>query len=252
MISKDIQQRIVSSKRVCVFTGAGVSAESGIPTFRDSGGLWENYRAEDLVTPEAFAQDPVVVWRWHAWLQELSFRAQPNAAHKTIAEMDRAFPDFLLITQNIDDLHERAGTRRMVKIHGDIMQMSCLDHGHMTHFKEPIGESSITGQDSLPKCPICGSMCRPDVVWFGELLPMEPLERARSFCADCDLFLIVGTSGVVSGGYGFAQTAKASGALIIEVNPEETALSHLADVTLRSPAAQIVPLLFTNNSYKNL
>lgn len=248
MISQELRDRIKSSKRVCVFTGAGVSAESGIPTFRNSGGLWENYRPEDLVTPEAFARDPVVVWRWHAWLQGVSFRAEPNAAHIAIAEMDRIFPEFLLITQNIDTLHERAGTKRMVKLHGDIMQTLCLEHGHVTHLTEPYDMDTITSRESLPRCQQCGGMARPNVVWFGENLPIEPPERGRRFSESCDLLLIVGTSGAVSGGYGFTQLAKFAKALIIEVNPEESALSCLADVTIRLPAAEIIPELFINNS----
>jgi NAD-dependent deacetylase len=240
----EIRKRIKSCERVCVFTGAGVSAESGIPTFRDAGGLWENYRAEDLVTPEAFARDPVLVWRWHVWLQGLSFNTKPNPAHIAIAEMDRTFPEFLLITQNIDDLHERAGTKRMVKLHGDIMQMSCLDCLRVIQLTEPLDASSFTSRDSLPKCPECGSACRPNVVWFGELLPIEPPEIGRRFSETCDLFLIVGTSGVVSGGYGFTQLARMAGAFIIEVNPEESALSYLADATIRKPAGEALADLF--------
>ncbi len=242
MLTDDIKRRIQSAQRVCVFTGAGVSAESGIPTFRDAGGLWENYRVEDLVTPEAFAHDPVLVWRWHIWLQGLSFAAQPNAAHETIASLDRACPDFLLITQNIDDLHERAGTRRMVKLHGDIMEIRCLRHDHINRVTAPM-DGDIT-PESLPKCPTCGSPARPNVVWFGELLPHEQMYASTAFAETCDLLLIVGTSGVVGGGYGFAELAKFARALIVEVNPQESALTHLADVSIRQPAAQALPQLF--------
>ena len=248
MISNEIHDRIQSSKRVCVFTGAGVSAESGIPTFRDPGGIWENYRPEDLVTPEAFSRDPALVWRWHAWLQGLSFNAQPNAAHVTIAEMDRTFPEFLLITQNIDDLHERAGATRMVKLHGDIMQTRCLNKGHILRLDSPLDPEKIQDRDSLPRCPECGARCRPDVVWFGEWLPSGPLESGILFSGTCDLLFIVGTSGAVSGGYGFAEFAKRAGALIIEVNPEESALSHYAEVVIREPAAEALPRIFSGKS----
>lgn len=243
-ISDEIRDRIKLSKRVCVFTGAGVSAESGIPTFRDSGGLWENYRAEDLVTPVAFARDPVLVWRWHIWLQNLSHNAEPNAGHKVIAAMDRHYPEFLVITQNIDDLHERAGTSRMVKLHGDIMETLCLKHGHVERVESPFAEDAVTNLESLPKCPKCGALSRPNVVWFGEFLPDGPIEAGKDFAATCDLFLIVGTSGVVSGGYGFTELAKAAGALIIEVNPEESELSYMVDLAVRLPAAEALPMIF--------
>lgn len=248
MLPETIAERVRTAKRVAVFTGAGVSAESGIPTFRDAGGLWENYRPEDLVTPQAFDRDPVTVWRWHAWLQELSFNSKPNAAHIAIAEMDRKYPEFLLITQNIDDLHERGGSRRMVKLHGDIMQTRCLScEHHVARVQQPIGKDAITDRKSIPVCSKCGSPCRPDVVWFGELLPMAPLEAARDFSADCDLFLIVGTSGTVSGGYGFTELAKSAGATIIEVNPDESALSRHVDFAVRLPATQGLPLIFAQN-----
>ncbi|MHB0997715.1 MAG: SIR2 family NAD-dependent protein deacylase [Armatimonadota bacterium] len=250
MIPEHIQHRIDTARKVCVFTGAGVSAESGIPTFRDSGGLWENYKLEDLVTPEAFARDPVAVWRWHAWLQGLSYSAQPNPAHKVIAAIDAVYPEFLLITQNIDDLHERAGTKRMVKLHGDIMEILCLDRGHLVRVDVPVDSESIVDRESLPRCPQCGGEARPNVVWFGEMLPVEPLYKAHDFSGDCDLFIIVGTSGAVSGGYGFTESAKYAGALIIEVNPEESALSHLADISIRLPAAEVMSQIFHN--YLNL
>ena len=241
MISDDVRDRIRGCRRVCVFTGAGVSAESGIPTFRDAGGLWENHRPEDLVTVEALERDPVTVWRWHVWLQNLCFNSKPNPAHEAIASLERAFPEFLCITQNIDDLHERAGTSRVAKLHGDVMEIRCLDRGHVTRLESPLDQGLITSRDDFPKCPTCGSVCRPNVVWFGELLPIEPLERARAFSERCDLFFIVGTSGVVSGGYGFTELAKYANALIIEVNPRPSALTHLADVSIRLPAAQALP-----------
>jgi NAD-dependent deacetylase len=248
VLPKEIRSRVEASTRVCVFTGAGISAESGIPTFRDAGGLWENYRPEDLVTAGAWERDPVVVWRWHAWLQGVSFAAQPNPAHVAIAEADARYPEFLVITQNIDTLHERAGTKRMVKLHGDIMQMSCLSQGHIVKLETPLEKNSITSRDTLPRCPECGGICRPNVVWFGELLPWEPLTEGQEFAAACDLFLIVGTSGVVSRGYGFTEMAKAAGALIIEVNPEPSELSRFAHLCMRLPAGKGVHEIFTKHS----
>ena len=246
LLPEDIQERVKQSKRVCVFTGAGVSAESGIPTFRDAGGLWENYRPEDLVTASAFSRDPVPVWRWHAWLQGVCHSAEPNPAHKAIAAMDAFYPEFLVITQNIDTLHERAGTKRMVKLHGDIMETRCLKKGHVVTLDQPFDKDSITSRGTLPKCPKCGEACRPNVVWFGELLPEKPLVTGREFAESCDLFLIVGTSGVVSGGYGFTELARYAGALILEVNPQESALTHLAHLSLRLPAAEALPRILSD------
>lgn len=244
LIAEEALERIGRCRRVCVFTGAGVSAESGIPTFRDSGGLWENYRLEDLVTPEAFDREPIAVWRWHAWLQGLCFDAQPNTAHEVLAKLDAKYPDYLLITQNIDDLHERAGTRRMVKIHGDIMETRCLGNGHITRAYSPYDKDAMISRETLPRCTECGGLARPNVVWFGEMLPIEPLNVAWEFSGICDLFVIVGTSGTVSGGYGFTELAKRAGALILEVNPQESALTHLADYFVKLPAAQALPEIF--------
>jgi NAD-dependent deacetylase len=240
---ESIKDRILEARRVCVFTGAGISAESGIPTFRDAGGLWENYKIEDLVTPEAFARNPVAVWRWHIWLQGLSFNAEPNAGHRALAAMDDFFPDYLLITQNIDDLHERGGTKRLVKIHGDVMEIKCLEKGHLTRVESALDQDSVT-LDNLPVCPKCWGRARPNVVWFGEMLPHEALMSATSFAEKCDLLLIVGTSGVVSGGYGFTELAKFAGAYIVEVNPLPSNLTHLADASIREPAALALPKLF--------
>ena len=244
MISREVQDRIRGAARVCVFTGAGVSAESGIPTFRDAGGLWENHRPEDLVTIQGFERDPVVVWRWHIWLQNLCHNSEPNPAHDVIARLDHASPEFLCITQNIDDLHERAGTNRIVKIHGDIMETRCLANGHVSRLDSALPEDLVKSADDFPACPKCGSPCRPNVVWFGEMLPIEPLERARRFASTCDLFVIVGTSGVVSGGYGFTEMAKHAGALILEVNPQPSELTYLTDASIRLPAAEALPQLF--------
>lgn len=161
-----------------------------------------------------------------------------------LARLDHASPEFLCITQNIDDLHERAGTNRIVKIHGDIMQTRCLAKDHVTQLTTALDEHSIRSSDDFPKCPKCGSPCRPNVVWFGEMLPVEPLDRARRFASRCDLFIIVGTSGVVSGGYGFTEMAKHNGAFILEINPRPSELTYLADLSIRLPAAEALPEMF--------
>ncbi|MHB1457995.1 MAG: SIR2 family NAD-dependent protein deacylase [Armatimonadota bacterium] len=244
MINDEIRERIDSAKSVCVFTGAGISAESGIPTFRDSGGLWETYKLEDLVTPEAFSRDPITVWRWHLWLRSLSCKAEPNEAHKIIAEMETTYPEFMVITQNVDDLHERAGSKQIAKIHGDIMQITCLSDGHLSRVDSKTIIDEVTDAKSLPVCSVCGGKTRPNVVWFGEMLPMEPLSKAYEAAGNCNLFIIVGTSGVVSGGYGFTEMAKKAGALIIEVNPEESTLSHFADICIRNSAVSAMSQIY--------
>jgi NAD-dependent deacetylase len=242
--SIDIPDLISSAKSICVFTGAGISAESGIPTFRDTGGLWENYEPEDFVTPEGYHRDPVVVWRWHMWLRSLSIDAAPNRAHTALAEIENETEDFLIITQNIDNLHERAGSKNISKLHGDIMQMVCAKNNHITNIEGDIDYKNIINKSDIPTCPICGSDARPNVVWFGEMLPTEPLSKAYDFAQKCKVFIIIGTSGVVSGGYGFTEMAKQGGAYVIEINPSESALSSLSDYIIREPATVGIEKLF--------
>ena len=157
------------ARRVCVFAGAGVSAESGVPTFRGAGGLWEQHRPEELATPAAFARDPHLVWRWYAWRQRLVAAAAPNAAHHTLARMERFYPSFLLVTQNVDDLHERAGSTRMVKPHGSLMQTRCPRCGIVAALARPIGEAEAEA-GVFPTCVSCQVLRHPNVVWFGETL----------------------------------------------------------------------------------
>lgn len=220
-----------AAQRVCVYAGAGVSAESGIPTFRGAGGLWESHRAEDLATPEAFARDPRLVWRWYAGRQRAVAAAQPNAAHRALAAMEAFYPGFLLVTQNVDDLHERAGSRRMVKLHGSVMETRCPRCGDVAPLAAPIAEEG----NALPTCDRCSCLRRPNVVWFGEMLDPGLLHRAREAAAACDLLLIVGTSGVVGGGYGLIELARAGGAWLLEINPDTSVFGP-------DPVAPITPL----------
>ena len=179
---------------VAVLTGAGISAESGIPTFRDAlTGLWENFRPEDLATPEAFEADPKLVWDWYAWRREKVREARPNAGHEALATLERRCRDrdvdFTLVTQNVDGLHRAAGSLRVIELHGNIRRVKCFDRHH------PV-ESWAEG-DAVPTCPTCGSLLRPDVVWFGEGLPSDALAGAIAAARTCDVFLCVGTSTVV-------------------------------------------------------
>lgn len=232
------------SLRLLVFAGAGLSAESGVPTFRDQGGLWEDHRVEDVATPEGFLADPVLVWRFYAERQQRQAEVEPNAGHLALARLEDIYREsgYLLVTQNIDDLSERAGSRAMVKIHGDLMAAWCTRCEWKDRLEEPVDPRTLA-VGSLPLCPRCGSLARPGVVWFGESLPRREMDAALSFSMQADAVLIVGTSGMVSGGYGLADNVAAMGGRVIEVNPQETYLSHLADVCIRETSAKALPEL---------
>ena len=225
---------------VAVLTGAGISAESGIPTFRDAlTGLWENFRPEELATPEAFVANPRLVWDWYAWRREKVAGAAPNAGHFALVEIENACRargvDFTLITQNVDGLHERAGTRRLVELHGNIRRVKCFDNGHAV--------KSWPDADGVPKCPHCGSLLRPDVVWFGESLPAEALVQAMAAARSCEVFLCVGTSTVVEPAASLPFLALDEGAKVIEVNPAPTPLTRRATVSIAGAAGTVLPHL---------
>ncbi|MBL0142143.1 MAG: NAD-dependent deacylase [Betaproteobacteria bacterium] len=225
---------------VAVLTGAGISAESGIPTFRDAlTGLWENFRPEELATPEAFEANPKRVWDWYAWRREKVREARPNAGHHALARLERRCRDhdvdFTLVTQNVDGLHREAGSLRVIELHGNIRRVKCFDRHHPAD-EWPEG-------DCVPKCPACGSLLRPDVVWFGEGLPPEALAAALAAARTCDVFLCVGTSTVVEPAASLPFMALEVGARVIEVNPQPTPLTRHVTVSLRGAAGEILPLL---------
>jgi NAD-dependent deacetylase len=222
---------------MAVLTGAGISAESGIPTFRHAQtGLWARFRPEELATPEAFARDPRLVWDWYEWRRELVAGAQPNAGHRALARMQACAPGFILITQNVDGLHQRAGVRGVVELHGNIHRNKCFAEGVV------VEERAATG-DRPPRCPRCGAPLRPDVVWFGESLPAEALARAEAAARDCDLFLSIGTSAAVYPAAQLPVFALASGATLVEVNKDPTPLTRLATFSLLGPAGELLPQL---------
>lgn len=227
--------------RVVVFTGAGVSQESGIPTFRDPGGLWESFRPEDLASPEAFAARPAVVWRWYRWRFERIRAARPNAAHEAIASWQDRFPSLLVVTQNVDRLHQRAGSRDVVELHGDIWTARCARCGEETEMERAI-ERGIERAEEPPRCE-CGGPMRPNVVWFGEGLPPAAWQRGFDAALHCDLLVVVGTSAQVYPAAGLIEIAARRGAGVIEVNREETGLSALATRVHRGAAAEILPHL---------
>jgi NAD-dependent deacetylase len=223
-----------------VLTGAGVSAESGIPTFRGSGGLWRRYRAMDLATPGAFRRDPRLVWEFYEWRREIIAGCQPNRAHQTIAAMEKSLPLFTLITQNIDGLHEHAGNRRVLSLHGDIWRVRCT----RCDFQRSDGRAPLP--EIPPLCPNCNGVLRPDVVWFGEPLPEDVLRAAWDACSEAKLILVVGTSALVQPAASLPLIARENGAFIVEINPDDTPLSAYAHATLRAPAGQILPKWWKN------
>lgn len=225
--------------RVLVITGAGISAESGIPTFRGAGGLWEKFDAARLATPEAFAEDPALVWHWYRERRAGVCRAEPNAAHRAVAEIERRARDFLLVTQNVDDLHERGGVspERLVHIHGEILVSRCTHCHQETRVKDDDPDAE------LPRCAACGALLRPGVVWFGELLPEMEVARVERFlkAGPCDLVLVIGTTAAFYYILDWAERAAGRHGWLAEINPEETPLSPLARLSLREPAAVALP-----------
>ena len=229
--------RLRGRPRITVITGAGVSAASGIPTFRGPGGLWRNFRPEELATPEAFARDPLLVWEWYAWRRELVARARPNRAHEVLAAWSRRYPGFALVTQNVDGLHERAGTENVTRFHGSLWRLSCWA-GCAASDRNGWEHTGSLGQ-LPPRCPHCGSLARPGVVWFGEAIPAEALVRADAALA-CDVCLAVGTSALVQPAAGLVVGAGDRGAFTVEINPDATAASARVDLVLAGPAEVVL------------
>jgi NAD-dependent deacetylase len=225
------------ARRVTVLTGSGVSAESGVPTFRDAQtGLWARYEPQELATPEAFERDPRLVWEWYQWRRELVRQAEPNPGHRALVELERRVPTFSLATQNVDGLHRRAGSENVLELHGNIMRSKCSVEG--------VEAEPRTGDESVPPlCPGCGAFLRPDVVWFGEALPEDVFAAASEAARNCDVFLSVGTSSLVYPAASLPSEAARSGAILVEVNPDDTPLTPHADYALRGRAGEVLPVL---------
>jgi NAD-dependent deacetylase len=241
-ISKELCERFRTAGRAVVFSGAGVSKESGLDTFRGAGGLWERMRPEELATPQAFRRDPGKVWRWYGWRWETASKAEPNPAHRALVEWEDVFPECLMVTQNVDGLHRRAGTRNLLEVHGTILQARCERCGRTRDMGEALAES----RDEPPVCSCGGSKTgkyRPAVVWFGESLDEEVLSRACEAASLSDLFVSVGTSSTVYPAAGLIEIAHRAGACFVEVNPEPTPFSELADLRIAAPAGEAVPRL---------
>ena len=233
--------RLRGARRVLALTGAGVSAESGVPTFRGQDGLWRRFRAEDLATPQAFARDPKLVWEWYAWRREVIAPLRPNAAHVALAALEQRLPDFLLATQNVDGLHAVAGSRRLLELHGSLWRLRCVACGHAAE------DRRMSLPELPPRCA-CGTVLRPDVVWFGEMLPPAAVEQAVAAAQEAEVVLVIGTSSLVYPAAALPEMARAAGAFVVEINTETTPLTASADVSLRGPAAEITPALLAGAS----
>lgn len=228
---------VAAARHLVVFTGAGVSKESGLPTFRDAQeGLWARYNPEELASVTGFRRNPELVWRWYEYRRHLCRAAEPNPGHRAIAELEELIPRVVVITQNIDDLHRRAGSRELIELHGNMFRYKCLEANH------PVDLETLPDSAEIPpRCPTCGSLVRPDVVWFGEHLPEGAFERALDEVRRCDVMLVVGTSGVVQPAAMLPYEAVQHGTTVVEVNPRPSGITPLADIFLQAPAGKMLP-----------
>jgi NAD-dependent deacetylase len=231
-----LRQALKVADRVAVLTGAGISAESGIPTFRGDGGLWQSHHATDLATPEAFARDPELVWKFYSWRRQLISKVTYNPAHKALVELEQRVDSFTLISQNVDGLHLQAGSQNLLEIHGNLWKVRCTKCQKITLNRSP-------DMGLLPKCDDCGGLLRPHVVWFGEALDPDILHRAVEACRISQVMMVIGTSAVVQPAASLALEAKSAGAIVAEINLERTPHSHIMDYSLFGKAGAIVPKL---------
>ena len=236
-IPQSLAGAIAKARSVAVLTGAGVSAESGVPTFRDAQtGLWAQFDPLELATPDAFRCNPKLVWDWYAWRRKLVAKAEPNAGHRALVVLENRVSDFVLITQNVDGLHRRAGSRNVVELHGNIGRVKCSR-------ENTIVERWTEAGDAVPRCAGCGALLRPDVVWFEEMLPADALQAAEDAARRCQILLVVGTSAEVYPAAALPEEALRRGACVVEVNLNDTPLSADAGYVLRGPAGVVLPAL---------
>jgi len=236
---ESVAARLRVATRLVALTGAGASEESGIPTFRDpQTGLWAKYDPMVLATADAFRRDPKLVWDWYEWRRAARRDTQPNAGHYALVEMERCFAHFVLVTQNIDGLHRLAGSRDVIELHGNLQRNKCSRENRVIDRAE-----ARPTDNGLLACPNCGALLRPDVVWFGEALPRDAIDRAFQESMQCDAFLSVGTSGAVEPAASLPRVAKQAGAFLVEINPAETSISGIADAVLRGKAGEVLPEL---------
>jgi len=232
-ISKSFINKLLNSEKIVFFTGAGISAESGIPTFRGKDGIWNKLKPEELANFNAFMRNPQMVWEWYNHRKKIIHESKPNAGHLAIAEFEKYFDDVTVVTQNIDNLHRRAGSKKIYELHGNIERNYCIECRKF--YNEELDFST-----GVPRCK-CGGLIRPDVVWFGEFLPADQLEASEKSAISSDVFFVVGTSAVVYPAAGLVYTAKRAGSYIVEVNLEETEVSSIADISFFGEAGKILP-----------
>jgi NAD-dependent deacetylase len=237
-LPEEVRLRVARARRAVAFTGAGISKESGLDTFRDLDGVWQKVRPEDMATLDAFRRQPAVVWRWYAERFTRADGVAPNPAHLALARLEAEFPSFTLVTQNVDGLHQRAGSRDLIELHGTLAFAKCDFCGR----RLPMGEAVASSPERPPACD-CGGLLRPAVVWFGETLPPGAMERAAEEASLAEVFLSIGTSGSVYPAAGLIEVAYENGACLIEINPEPTPFSRFAHLTLRAPAGEALPAL---------
>lgn len=237
ILSMELSAILQRTRSICVLTGAGISAESGVPTFRSVDGLWNKFRPEQLANFGAFIRDPKLVWEWYNYRRKILETVNPNPGHIAIARMEEMVHDFTLATQNVDNLHRRAGNKRVLELHGNITQSHCIDCG--TRDDRP----DCSDENKTPRCKSCGGLIRPAVVWFGEMLPQDVFEEAKRAAQRCDLFLSVGTSALVYPAASLPMAAKQAGAYTVEINIERTEQSGMFDETLLGRAGEILPLI---------
>lgn len=239
--SQKLIELLKPSTRVAVLTGAGVSQESGVPTFRDKDGLWQKFKPEELASMNAFLANPDLVWEWYEHRRKVIREVKPNAGHEALAKMQTYFKEFSLITQNVDGLHERAGSKNILEVHGNLMRSFCIDCKEFapSDFLENLKSAGEA------KCTKCEGRLRPDVVWFGEMLPEKIWEASVNAAENCDLFFTIGTSAAVYPAAGIPLHAKQHGAYVVEINPQETEISHLVDESLRGLSAVVLPIIIS-------
>jgi NAD-dependent deacetylase len=235
--SRALEQQLAKAGSVVAFTGAGISAESGVPTFRGADGIWRKMRPEELASMDGFMQNPALVWEWYAHRKRIIAEVQPNAGHDALVHLEQIFPHVAVITQNIDSLHRRAGSRTVYELHGNIERNYCTKCGALFNGNE------VPVREGFPLCSRCGGLVRPDVVWFGEMLPEEEWEASVRASESADIFLSIGTSGVVYPAASLPVIARRGGAYLVEVNPEPTPLTDQADEFLQGPAGVVLPAL---------
>ena len=235
-IPDEVVRTLRDARHVLVLTGSGASAESGVPTFREAQtGLWEQFDPHELATPDAFHRDPELIWRWYNWRRELVARVKPNPGHYALVRLAELVPKLTLITQNVDGLHQRAGSKDVVEFHGNLFQNRCIS--------EDLIVTDSDTSTAVPRCPGCGGFIRPGVVWFGESIPPQALKTAASAVQDCDVFLSIGTSSLVWPAADLAETARDNGAVVIEINLDATTLSERSDHYLQGKSGELLPEL---------